>query len=88
MRSWFRIIDPAHPSPLVSLMGDVKGALCVRPGASADRSTVGIAADGNDVVVHLNRAATDFPTIVAGPTFGVVPPAIGEHRRSARARPT
>lgn len=76
VRSWFRVIDPAHPSPLVSLMGDVKGALSYARGASADRSTVGIAADGNDVVVHLNRAATDFPTIVAGPTFGVVPPAM------------
>jgi ABC-type transport system substrate-binding protein len=27
VRSWLRIVDPAHPSPLVSLMADVDGAL-------------------------------------------------------------
>jgi oligopeptide transport system substrate-binding protein len=76
VRSWFRIIDPAHPSPLVSLMGDVQGALAYARGDSADKSSVGLAAEGNDVVAHLVRPATDFPTIVAGPTFAVVPPGI------------
>ena len=73
VRSWFRIIDPAHPSPLVSLMGDVAGALAYARRESSDRSTVGLAVDGADVVVRLNRPATDFPTIVASPTFGIVP---------------
>ena len=76
VRSWFRIIDPAHPSPLVSLIGDVRGALAFARGDTRERSTVGIAAEGPDVVVRLNRPATDFPTIVAGPTFAVVPPSI------------
>jgi oligopeptide transport system substrate-binding protein len=76
VRSWFRIIDPAHPSPLVSLMGDVEGALAYSHRDSADPATVGLVADGDDVVVRLNRAATDFPTIVSSPTFGVVPPGI------------
>jgi oligopeptide transport system substrate-binding protein len=76
VRSWFRIIDPAHPSPLVSLIGDVKGALAYARGTGR-REDVGLAADGGDVVVSLTRPATDFPTIVAGPTFSVVPPSVG-----------
>ena len=75
VRSWFRIIDPASPSPLVSLMGDVTGALAFARGESRDRATVGLSAEGNDVVVRLNRPATDFPTIVASPTFAIVPEA-------------
>lgn len=76
VRSWFRVIDPAHPSPLVSLIGDVQGALAFARGETRDRSTIGIAAEGADVVVRLTRPATDFPTIVAGPTFAIVPPSI------------
>jgi oligopeptide transport system substrate-binding protein len=74
VRSWFRVIDPAHPSPLVSLIGDVVGALDFAHGASSDRTTVGLAVDGNDVVIHLVRPASDFPTIVSSPTFAIVPP--------------
>lgn len=76
VRSWLRIVDPAHPSPLVSLIGDVTGALDYAHGALTDPAKVGMAADGNDVVVHLTRPASDFPTIVAGPTFAVVPSGI------------
>jgi oligopeptide transport system substrate-binding protein len=75
VRSWFRVIDPAHPSPLVSLIGDVKGALDYAHG-TGKREDVGLAADGSDVVATLTRPATDFPTIVAGPTFAVVPPGL------------
>ena len=35
VRSWRRIIDPAHPSPLVSLIGDVEGALAYAHGQSS-----------------------------------------------------
>jgi oligopeptide transport system substrate-binding protein len=76
VRSWFRIIDPAHPSPLLSLMGDVQGAVAYARGQSTDKSAVGLAVDGGDVVAHLTRPATDFPTIVASPTFAIVPTAI------------
>ena len=75
VRSWFRVIDPAHPSPLVSLIGDVRGALAYAHG-TGKREDVGLAADGGDVVVSLTRPATDFPTIIAGPTFSVVPPSL------------
>ena len=76
VRSWFRIIDPAHPSPLVSLMGDVQGALAYSRGDSPDKASVGLAVEGGDVVARLSRPATDFPTSVAGPTFAIVPPGI------------
>jgi ABC-type transport system substrate-binding protein len=76
VRSWLRIIDPDHPSPLVSLIGDVAGALDFAHGRLADESAVGISASGNDVVVRLTRAAIDFPTIVSSPTFAVVPAGI------------
>ena len=76
VRSWFRIIDPAHPSPLVTLMGDVVGAVGYARGIEKDKSSVGLAAEGDDVIVRLNRPATDFPTIVSGPTFSIVPPSL------------
>ncbi|HEY7969207.1 MAG TPA: ABC transporter substrate-binding protein, partial [Candidatus Limnocylindrales bacterium] len=76
VRSWRRLIDPAHPSPLVSLIGDVDGALAYAHGQSTDPASVGLSASGNDVTVHLTRPATDFPAIVASPTFGIVPPGI------------
>ena len=76
VRSWFRIIDPDDASPLVTLMGDVRGALAFSRGESSDPGSVGLSAEGADVVVRLDRPATDFPTIVASPTFGVVPASV------------
>jgi oligopeptide transport system substrate-binding protein len=76
VRSWFRILDPAHPSPLLSLMGDVAGAMAFAHGDTADQSTVGLSAEGGDVIVRLNRPAADVPTIVSSPTFAVVPAGI------------
>jgi ABC-type transport system substrate-binding protein len=76
VRSWRRIIDPAHPSPLVSLIGDVHGALAYARRQTTDPSSVGLSASGTDVTVRLDRPATDFPAIVASPTFAVVPPGI------------
>ncbi len=76
VRSWLRIVDPTNPSPLVSLMGDVHGALAYAHGQSSDPASVGLSASGGDVIVRLDRPATDFPTIVASPTFGIVPPGI------------
>lgn len=78
VRSWLRVIDPAAPSPLVSLFGDVEGALEYARGDVRDPSTVGLAATGQDVDVRLVRPASDFPAIVASPTFGIVPPRVGE----------
>jgi oligopeptide transport system substrate-binding protein len=74
VRSWLRIVDPQAPSPLVSLIGDVEGALAYARGDNPDPASVGLKADGLDVEVRLTRPATDFPSIIAGPTFAVLPP--------------
>lgn len=78
VRSWLRIIDPAAPSPLVTLMLDVKGALEYLRG-NGDAAGVGLTADdaANDVIVDLVRPAAEFVTVVASPTFGIVPPGVG-----------
>ena len=73
VRSWLRVIDPKAPSPLSSLMTDVAGATDYLAGKTTDPSTVGLKADGDDVVVTLAHPAAQFPDIVASPTFGIVP---------------
>jgi oligopeptide transport system substrate-binding protein len=71
-RSWLRVLDPAHPSPLASLLGDVAGANAYASGsASADQ--VGIEAKDAAVVVHFRRPASYFPAAAASPTLSVVP---------------
>ncbi|MBA3235560.1 MAG: peptide ABC transporter substrate-binding protein [Chloroflexi bacterium] len=78
VRSWLRLIDPAHPSPLASLIFDVAGAETYMRGGAGDPSSVGLQADDDtgQLVVNLVRPATDFVNIVAGPSFSVVPPGI------------
>ncbi len=78
VRSWLRLIDPAHPSPLSSLVLDVTGAAAYLHGDSSDPASVGMHANdaANDLVVDLVRPATDFVNIVAGPSFGIVPPGV------------
>ncbi len=75
-RSWLRLLDPAAPSPLSSLLFDVEGARAYAEGrGSADG--VGIAADGRTLAVRLTRPGGDFPSIAASPSLAVVPPAVG-----------
>ncbi|HTC85202.1 MAG TPA: ABC transporter substrate-binding protein, partial [Candidatus Acidoferrum sp.] len=73
VRSWLRVIDPATPSPLASLMDDVVGADDYLHGRSHDPAAVGLKATGPDLEVRLVRPASDFTAIIASPTFGVVP---------------
>jgi oligopeptide transport system substrate-binding protein len=73
--SWLRLIDPKAPSPLAALMIDVKGARAHLSGQETNPAEVGLQANGNDVVVTLERPGADFPAIVSAPIFGVVPPA-------------
>jgi oligopeptide transport system substrate-binding protein len=70
--SWFRLIDPARPSPLASLLGDVQGATDYQVGLIG-REQVGLRADGDQVVVDLRRPATYFPSVTASPSLAVVP---------------
>ncbi|HEV8280375.1 MAG TPA: peptide ABC transporter substrate-binding protein [Candidatus Limnocylindrales bacterium] len=81
VRSWLRVIDPEGPSPLATLLLDVRGAREYLAGeGSADGVGLTAADATNEVVVELLRPAADFPAIVAGSTFGVVPPGIDEPR--------
>lgn len=73
VRSWMRVLDPAEPSPLASLLDGVTDATAYSTGKDPDPAHVGITASGNDVVVSLDRPASDFPAIAASPTLAVVP---------------
>jgi oligopeptide transport system substrate-binding protein len=76
VRSWLRVIDPTHPSPLANLLDDVDGAEAYRLKAGGDPASVGLHADGLDLTVNLVRPAADFPSVVSSPTFGIVPAAV------------
>jgi ABC-type transport system substrate-binding protein len=78
VRSWLRIFDPEAPSPLATLMLDVEGAAAYVSGEGA-AADVGLTADdtANEVIVDLVRPAAEFVTVVASPTFGIVPPGVG-----------
>jgi oligopeptide transport system substrate-binding protein len=78
--SWLRLIDPQRPSPLASLALDIAGAEAYLRGQNDDQTSVGLHADdgANTLTVDLVRPASDFPNIVAGPTFGVVPPGVDD----------
>ena len=78
VRSWLRVIDPAAPSPLASLMADVVGAEAYVRGELADSAQVGLRAEGDTVIVDLLRPAADFVSIVSSAPFAVVPPGFGE----------
>jgi oligopeptide transport system substrate-binding protein len=74
--SWMRVIDPAHPSQLASLLDDVVGARAYREG-TGPASGVGIKAGGTgDVEVDLLSPAADFAAIASSSTLAVVPPGL------------
>jgi ABC-type transport system substrate-binding protein len=73
VRSWLRLLDPARPSPLASLILDVEGAFEHLTGTKTNPADVGLHAEGRDVVVDLIRPGADFPAIIAGPSFAIVP---------------
>jgi oligopeptide transport system substrate-binding protein len=73
--SWFRLLDPARPSPLVSLLADVSGANEFLAG-SVGREGVGMRADGGTVTVELRRPASYFLAVTGSPSMAVVPPSM------------
>jgi ABC-type transport system substrate-binding protein len=77
VRSWLRIVDPGRPSPLAGLMVDVKGA-SARLAGEVGTEEVGLVADdnANELTVELERPSADFVSVVASPTFAIVPPDI------------
>jgi oligopeptide transport system substrate-binding protein len=76
VRSWLRVIDPAAPSPLSTLLLDVDGA-AERLAGMAKAEDVGLVADDAErtITVTLARPTADFVSIAASPPLGVVPPA-------------
>ncbi|MFH0751126.1 MAG: peptide ABC transporter substrate-binding protein, partial [Chloroflexota bacterium] len=85
-RSWLRVIDPAAPSPLASLLYDVAGARAYAAGRG-DAGSVEIRASGSTLEVRLTRPAGDFPAIAASPTLAVVPPSVGRDAAALRPGP-
>jgi ABC-type oligopeptide transport system substrate-binding subunit len=78
VHSWRRLFDPQDPSPLASLIADVKGARDLLSGTTTDTSTLGVTApDDRTVVVDLERGGNDLPAIVSSAPFAVVPPSAG-----------
>jgi oligopeptide transport system substrate-binding protein len=74
VHSWRRLFTPGDPSPLASLIADVKGARDLLSGASTDPSSLGVrATDDRTIVVDLDRGGGDLPAIVSGAPFAVVP---------------
>jgi ABC-type oligopeptide transport system substrate-binding subunit len=73
--SWFRLLDPLQPSPLVSLLSDVAGASDYLAGR-VDRVAVGLRAEGEHVLVDLARPASYFVSVTSSPSLAVVPPSM------------
>lgn len=82
-RSWLRVIDPAGPSPLSSLLDDVAGAAAYARGEGRVEA-VGIHAEGRTLSVEFERAASYFPAMAAVPSLAVVPESIDELARGPR----
>jgi oligopeptide transport system substrate-binding protein len=79
VRSWRRVVDPAAPSPLASLIADVLGVRDLLAGRTSDPASIGVRADGDRrVIVDMVRAGGDLPTIVSSSTFAVVPRGSGQ----------
>jgi len=73
--SWFRLLDPQHRAPLVSLLNDVAGATDYLAGR-ASRDAVGLHADGNHLAIDLARPASYFVAVTTSPSLAVVPPSM------------
>lgn len=88
IRSWLRLLDPAAPSPLVTLLLGVNGASGYL-GGTAKAADVGLVADdgAGTVTVSMTRPAADFVAVVAGPSFGVVPRSAGTDRAAFQPGP-
>ena len=79
VHSWRRLFTPGNPSPLASLIADVKGARELLSGQTTDTSTLGVSApDPKTVVVDMVQGGGNLPAIVSSAPFAIVPPAAGE----------
>jgi oligopeptide transport system substrate-binding protein len=78
--SWLRLIDPQRPSPLSSLVTDIKGAREYLAG-TGPRGDVGLRAEGDRVLIEFRRPASYFVSVTASPSLAVVPPGTGDRLR-------
>jgi len=78
VHSWRRLFTTNDPSPLASLIADVKGARELLSGKSSDTSTLGVSApDERTVVVDMLQGGGNLPTIVSSAPFAVVKSDVG-----------
>lgn len=75
--SWLRLVEPGARSPLASLLEEVTGAVAYRRG-EVGPDQVGLRAEGDRVVVELDRPAAYFPAVTASPSLAVLPSGIGD----------
>jgi ABC-type oligopeptide transport system substrate-binding subunit len=75
--SWLRLVEPGARSPLASLLEEVTGAMAYRRGEVGPEQ-VGLRAEGDRVVVELDRPAAYFPAVTASVTLAVLPSDIGD----------
>jgi ABC-type transport system substrate-binding protein len=78
--SWLRVLDPARPSPLASLLDDIDGAAAYARGEGSAEA-VGIHAAGRTLTLDFARPAAYFPAVAAVPSLAVVPESIEEQSR-------
>jgi len=79
VHSWRRLFTPKDPSPLASLIADVKGARELLSGTTTDTSTLGVSApDAKTVVVDMVQGGGNLPAIVSSAPFSVVPSSVGD----------
>jgi ABC-type oligopeptide transport system substrate-binding subunit len=79
VHSWRRLFTPKDPSPLASLIADVKGARELLSGQSTDTSTLGVSAPNDKtVVVDMVQGGGNLPAIVSSAPFAVVPSSVGD----------
>lgn len=79
--SWLRLLDPARPSPLASLLSDVSGATEYLRGEDGPEA-VGLRAESDRIVIDFRRPAAYFVAVTASPSLAVLP------RASAAGRET
>jgi ABC-type oligopeptide transport system substrate-binding subunit len=84
--SWLRLLDPARPSPLASLLADVAGAADYLSGEGGQQD-VGLRAERGQVIVDFRRPATYFLAVTASPSLAVVPPSMQASLASPELRP-
>lgn len=84
VRSWLRLLDPARPSPLASLLQDIEGAHEYLSGANRDPASVGLRALPAAVEVRFRQPAPWFVAAAGSPSLAVVPPGIDPDGSSMR----